>query len=278
MAVTVIIPTLNEEVHIIRAVESAKLLGAVWVVDSGSSDATWSLAESAGARVVHRTWLGHASQKNWALDNLPIDTQFVMFLDADEVIPPDLRAEIQAVTANTSEVVAYYMPRRNIFMGRPLDHAWWYPDYQMRLFIRGRARYEEREVHEHMEANGPSARLQSDLVHESLKGIDEFLERHVRYAKAEAAAISTGNHGRLNLRTRAGRRRAIKTRVWYRARQRPLIRFLWLYIVKRGFRDGPQGRIYCQLIAAYEAMIDAYCLEWQQAQEGPSHAEGRQQV
>lgn len=260
--VTVIIPTLDEELHIQRAVEGALKLGPVWVVDSGSSDRTVRLAQEAGAMVVQQHWLGHAAQKNWALDNLPLATTWIMFLDADEYIPTELATEVRAVVSVDAQAVAYYVARRNIFLGRELRHVWWYPDYQLRLFKLGKARYEDREVHEHMVAAGPVERLRAALVHENLKGIDAFLERHVRYAQAEARAIAQSDRAPAALPSaRAAVRRWIKTHLWYRLSHRPALRFVWLYVVRRGFLDGPQGRIYAQLISAYESMIDGFVLE-----------------
>lgn len=260
-AVTVIVPTRDESLHIERCIHSAKALGPVWVVDSLSEDDTVPMAERAGAQVVQQAWLGHAAQKNWALDNVPIRTKWVLFLDADEYLTPKLIHEIGEVVEETNRV-AWYVPRRNIFMGRELRHAWWYPDYQLRLFVFGSARYEDREVHEHMVTDGPTGYMSEAIVHESLKGTAAFLERHARYARAEADAIRTSPRSPLRaLKTRAGRRRFVKTQLWYRMPFRPGIRLLWLYVVRRGFLDGREGLVYCQLIAAYEAMIDAYLLE-----------------
>jgi glycosyltransferase involved in cell wall biosynthesis len=270
-AVTVIIPTLDEKIHVARAISGARALGPVWVVDSESADTTVELARAAGANTVVQPWLGHSRQKNWSLDNLPIETEWVMFLDADEIIPPELAQEILAAI-QSSEHIAYRVARRNIFLGRELKYVWWFPDYQLRLFRIGTARYEDREVHEHMITVGSTGDLDVALIHENLKGVDAFIERHIRYARAEARAIAETRLSQrpaspdLNLRLagwRAVTRRSFKTLIWYRLRYRPAIRFLWLYILRRGFLDGPQGRIYAQLISAYESMIDGFLLEHQ---------------
>jgi glycosyltransferase involved in cell wall biosynthesis len=267
--VTVIIPTRDEALHVVRAVQSAAPLGQVFVVDSGSTDATVALARDEGAMVVEQSWLGHAAQKNWALDNLNIRTNWVMFLDADEWVTPELASLIQHITEQAEfEAVAYHLPRKNVFMGRNLEHAWWYPDYQLRLFRRGSARYEARRVHEHMIVDGPVDYLDVPLWHENLKGVDAFLERHIRYARAEAAEMMDMSVGGgpapgfwQAVTDAAARRRFLKVHVWSRLRHRTAVRFLWMYYVKRGYLDGPQGRVYSQLIAAYEAMVDAYLLE-----------------
>jgi glycosyltransferase involved in cell wall biosynthesis len=275
-AITIIIPTLNEELHIERAVRSALSLGPVFVVDSLSTDGTRKVAESAGATVVEHPWQGYAEQKNWALDNLPITTSWVLFLDADETITPDLQNALTEAT--TRDADAWYLPRENILLGRPLKHVWWYPDYQLRLFRNGSARYEDRRVHEHMVVSGTCGYLGMPIIHENIKGMSAFIERHQRYAALEAREI------RRTLRThverkslasrkqqlrdaaliivdRAARRRFLKERVWYKMPYRPAIRFLWLYLGRRGFLDGRHGLVYAGLIGAYEAMIDAYLLE-----------------
>jgi glycosyltransferase involved in cell wall biosynthesis len=279
MTITVIIPTLNEEQHIHRAVRSALPLGPVFVVDSLSSDRTREIAQSAGATVVEHAWKGYAQQKNWALDNLPIRTEWLFFLDADEVISPRLRNAL--IEATRREHDAWYVPRHNVLLGRPLRHVWWYPDYQLRLFRNGSARYEERPVHEHMVVLGTSGFLEVPLVHENLKGISAFLDRHQRYARLEAGEIrrilrdrtagkgnsnfkQRWNYAYLLVKDRKARRRFLKQQVWYRVPYRPAIRFFWLYLGRRGFLDGRHGLVYAQLIAAYEAMIDAYLLELDQ--------------
>jgi glycosyltransferase involved in cell wall biosynthesis len=263
--ITTLINTRDEEVHIERAVRSAIALGPVFVVDSGSDDDTVAIARAGGAEVVEHEWAGYAEQKNWAREHLPLTTDWVLHLDADEFLTPISRAEIARAVASDDRS-GYYIPRQNIFLGRLLKHAWWYPDYQLRLFRRDRGRYEERSVHEHVILDAEVGFLEHPIMHESLKGIDAFLARHVRYAGLEAAEGARDSQGRA---LRAGRllsnwperRRALKRLVWTRMPSRAAVRFAWMFLVRRGYRDGPQGRVYSELIAAYEAMIDAKELE-----------------
>jgi SAM-dependent methyltransferase/uncharacterized protein YbaR (Trm112 family)/glycosyltransferase involved in cell wall biosynthesis len=264
--VTTLINTRDEAVHVARAVRSARPLGAVFVIDSGSTDATAVLAREAGAEVVEHEWRGYAEQKNWARENLPITTDWILHLDADEFLTSVSRTEIrQALSAGTAS--GFYLPRQNIFLGRLLKHAWWYPDYQLRLFRRDRGRYEDRSVHEHVILDGEVDFLSHPIIHENLKGIDAFLERHVRYAGLEAremavarATVDTTRPGNL-FSNWPDRRRALKRLVWSRVPSRAAVRFLWLFLVRRGYRDGAHGRVYSELIASYEAMIDAKRLE-----------------
>jgi glycosyltransferase involved in cell wall biosynthesis len=262
-----VICTLDEQLHVDRCVVSARELGPVFVVDGGSHDDTTALARRHGAEVIEHRWLGYADQKNWALENLPIKTSWVLLLDADEYLTPALRAEIRR-TVNDTDVNGFYVPRSNIFLGRRLRHAWWYPDYQLRLLRLGKGRYEDRAVHEHVIVEGREGFLREPLMHENLKGIDGFIERQLRYAGLEAQemlalgtdAASGWRRGRL-FGTWPERRRALKVRVWYRMPGRPVIRFLWMYVLKRGFLDGRQGLIYSQLIAFHEALVNAKLFE-----------------
>lgn len=257
-SITTIIPTKDEAIHIARATRSALPLGPVWVVDAESADDTATVARVAGAQVVIQAWLGHANQKNWALDHLPIQTEWVLFLDADEYLEPESLVALSAATRSDS-IDGYYLARRNFFLGRELRHAWWYPDYQLRLFRRGTARYEEREVHEHMRVDGCVAELDVSIVHENKKGIEAFLERHNRYSSQEAREILNPSPEQLAGSVRGGwaaRRRLLK-RIWLRMPARPILRFCWLYVVRRGFLDGRPGLLYSALIASYDLMIIA---------------------
>ncbi len=266
--VTVILPVLDEELHIRRAVLSTLPLGPVFVVDCGSTDRTRDIAAEVGAKVVEHDWEGYAAQKNWALTTLPLETDWVLFLDADEYLTVELRREIQAAVSAADRMDGFYIPRRNVFLGRELRHVWWYPDYQLRLFRSGKGRFEDRRVHEHVLLDGPSGFLRHALMHENLKGVDAFMRRHERYAALEAQEIQQIRLG-LQTNQRRGRllgswperRRWLKLNVWYRLPGRPAIRFLWLYVLRRGFLDGRAGLVYAQLLAAYEALIDAKLLE-----------------
>lgn len=255
-----IICTLDEELHIERAVESALPLGSVTVVDSGSSDATVEVASGAGAEVVTHAWEGYSAQKNWALETFGGGSDWVLLLDADEYLTPELRSEIQrTVEAQPEEGIAAFMvARRYIFLGRELRHAWWYPDYQIRLVRPGRCTFEDRLVHEHPIVQGAVAPLECALVHENLKGLHAFIARHNRYSTLESMEIAARASRPVRGAKHQGwtaRRRFVKERVWQRMPARGLLRFLWLYVVRRGFLDGRQGLIFCSLIAFYEAEI-----------------------
>lgn len=261
-SIVTIVPALDEELHIVRCVTSALGLGPVVVVDGGSSDATVQLAEEAGASVLEREWTGYASQKNWALDMVDGEAEWILFLDADEYLTPQARDAVRGA-ASGAKADGYYVARRYVFLGRRLDHAYWYPDYQLRLFRSGRGRFEERRVHEHLVVDGRVAESSIDLVHENLKGISDYVGKLNRYADLEAQEILRPAGAVRPGSLRGGwpeRRRALK-RVWLRMRGRAVLRFLWLYVVKRGFLDGRPGLIFCGLIAVHDFLIEAKVAE-----------------
>ena len=264
--IVTIIRTLDEELHIERCVRSAIPLGPVFVVDCGSTDRTVEIAREAGATVVFHAWEGYAGQFNWAIDHVPVDCTWLLFLGADEFLTPALCDELTRA-ASRPEVDGYLLTSENIFMGRTMKHAYWHPRL-VRMFRRGRGRWEERSVHEYANVDGRVDVIKHVLPHENLKGIDTFLERHVHYARLEAGEMDRAamlRTGRIRVSDLLGgpatRRRALKTKVWYRLPARPAIRFLWNYLIRGGFLDGRQGLVYAQLIAAYEAMIDGERLE-----------------
>lgn len=262
-AITVIIPTRDEALHVARCIDSARALGRVVIVDSGSLDQTQRIAREHGADVIEHAWPGHAAQKNWALDNAGVATPWVLFLDCDEYLTPEAVAEVQAAVAS-GDAAGYYLARQYVFLGQVLRHAWWYPDHQLRLFRTGHGRFEERQVHEHAIVRGRVGTLTAPIVHENLKGLTAFIERHNRYSDLEAAELTSPARVRRRgsfLGGWADRRRAIKDRVWFRIPGRPLARFAWMYIVKRGFLDGRRGLLFCYLIAMYDFMIDVKLLE-----------------
>jgi glycosyltransferase involved in cell wall biosynthesis len=261
-AIVTIIPTKDEELHIARCVESALPLGRVVVVDGGSDDATVELARAHGATVLEHEWSGYASQKNWALAAIGNDAAWILFLDADEYLTKAGRAAVRETVAS-GRADGYYVGRRYYFLGRRLEHAYWYPDYQLRLFRAGCGRFEERRVHEHLIVEGRVAESSIDLMHENLKGITDYVSKLNRYADLEAAEIlwpsAERKRGSL-LGSWPERRRALKD-LWIRVPGRAVLRFLWLYVVKRGFLEGRAGLIFCGLMAVHDFLIEAKVAE-----------------
>src|SRR5580658_7346129 len=174
--VDVVIQTHNEQLNLPHTLASIKgWVNRIFVVDSGSTDKTRELALSYGASFVSKAWQGYARQKNWALDNLPFESPWILILDADERVSPNLKEEIlQIVTRPIQNVpcTGYFINRVTIFMGREIWHSAFFPSWNLRLFKRGLAHYEEREVHEHMIVRGRTGYLNHLLEHEDHRGLE----------------------------------------------------------------------------------------------------------
>jgi glycosyltransferase involved in cell wall biosynthesis len=245
----------------------------VFVVDSGSSDRTQEIAESWGATFVRKEWLGYAKQKNWALDTLPLTGDWTLIVDADEAVLPELRDEMMAIAsepANAVREAGFYVNRYFIFLGKRIRHCGYYPSWNLRFFKRGKARYEERDVHEHMIADGPTAYLKGHLEHYDRNGLERYMEKHNRYSTLEAREIV--RRQRLSAQERAREpeiggpiafRRFIKNNVYAWLPAKWLFRFLFMYVARLGFLDGVTGFRFCLFISAYEMLIGLKITELQ---------------
>ncbi len=264
--VEVLILTRDEELNLPHAL--ASVIGwadAVHVVDSGSTDGTMDIARSAGAVVHQQAWLGYAKQKNWALDTLPFRSDWIFILDADEVILPELRDELLAIARRPTDDVpisGYFVNRYLIFLGKRIRHCGYYPSWNMRFFKRGRARYEERDVHEHMLVTGRTDYLKGHMEHNDRRGMHAYAAKHNEYATLEARALFREMRGEGNdtIKPRffgdpLQRRRWIKRYVYPRLPATWLLRFLFMYVVRLGFLDGLTGLRFCLFIASYELLI-----------------------
>lgn len=166
MKVSAVIITLNEESNIERALRSVTWADEVLVIDSGSTDRTVEIAESSGARVVHRDWTGFSDQKQFGADEAKND--WIFSLDADEEVSDSLREEIVAM-AEGSEKAGFRIPRLSFYMGRAIRHSGWYPDLQLRLFDRRKARWNGAIIHESVSATGAVGRIRGDIYHFSVE-------------------------------------------------------------------------------------------------------------
>ena len=204
--------------------DSAGFASEAVVVDSGSRDDTVAIAADHGARVLHRAFEGFGPQKRFAVAQAARD--WVLCLDTDERLSPELAASITALfDRGEPPGAAYAFARRNRFLGRWLAHGEGYPDWNVRLFDRRRARWTDDPVHEHVVADGPVVRLAGDLLHASAESIDEYVAKQNRYTTLQAQAM----HARGE---RAGLARLALS---------PLARFLRYYVVRGGFLDGAAG-------------------------------------
>jgi glycosyltransferase involved in cell wall biosynthesis len=260
--VSVLVPTLNEEVNLPECLESVAWADEVFVVDSFSSDGTIDIAEAHGARVAQHAFESYSRQKNWALDTLPFRNEWVLIVDADERVTADLRCEIEReLTAPRAD--GYYLNRRFIFLGTWIRHAGWYPSWNLRLFRRALGRYDDREVHEHIVLNGRAAYLHEDLLHLDRRGLEAYVARHNRYSTLEAAArfkVERDAHDRAQLpvsvlASPVQRKRFLRERVWPHVAAKPLALFVYMYVLRRGFLDGRAGLALCVFHAFQEFMV-----------------------
>jgi glycosyltransferase involved in cell wall biosynthesis len=230
---SVIVITLNEEANIGECLASVAFAGEIVMVDSGSTDRTVEIAKQAGAKVVSTAdWPGFGAQKNRALA-LATKT-WVLSIDADERVTPQLQAEIVAVVeAGSPRFDAWDMPRRSSFCGRYMSHSGWYPDRVTRLFRRARARFSDDLVHERVMANGPVGHLRHDLPHSTYPDLETMLAKLDRYSTASARAMhERGVRGSLA--------QAVLRGLWA---------FVRTYILRLGFLDGRMGFVLAVSIA-----------------------------
>lgn len=257
--VTVMIFTLNEEIHLPSCLKSLEWADDVIVVDSFSTDNTEAITRDAGARFFQNRFQGFGSQRNWALDNTAPRHDWILVLDADERVPPDLAREIAKVTSVAGHDVGAFRLRRRFYMwGRWLRYSSLYPNWVVRLIHRERVRYIDRGHAETQSVNGSTGELQCDLIDENLRSIDEWFERQNRYARQEAEfeteSQSRGTFASVCSRDPLIRRAAVKVISW-RMPMRPLVYFLYSYVWRSGWRDGRDGLVFCFMKALYQGMI-----------------------
>lgn len=258
--ISVLILTLNEEENLPACLEAVKWSDDIVVFDSFSTDRTVEIARAAGARVIQRRFDNERDHRAAALQ-VEFKNAWVYNPDADEITTPELRDEMLRVVNDTSrKEVAYRVRFKNMFMGRWLRHSSLYPTWVMRLFRPEKLSF-ERTINLRYVADGPEGRLDSHFEHYSFnKGLNAWFEKHNRYSWHEAEeslkSLSCGSFNWCNLFAAepATRRRAQKE-LSFRLPCRPLLRFLYMFIWKRGFLDGWAGFTYCRLLTIYEYMI-----------------------
>ena len=260
--VSVLVLTYNEEDNLPRCLASVAWADDVLVVDSFSTDRTVEIARAHGARVLQRPFDTFADQRNFGVDQGELRHDWVLHLDADEVVPGPLRDEMLAI-ARVGGYPAYRVASRMMFQGRWLRHAGMYPAYQVRFGQRDRLRFKQvgHGQREDLPADEVGT-LRHDLEHYSFsKGLHEWFAKHNRYSSDEAAEALRQSTGAVDWAALAApdptrRRRALKT-LAARMPMRPSLRFLYMYVVRRGFLDGRAGLTYCRLLSTYEAMTVA---------------------
>jgi glycosyltransferase involved in cell wall biosynthesis len=239
--------TLNEERNLPRALASLAFCDEIVVVDSGSTDRTAEIAEQVGARVFVRGWTGYAGQKNFAAERASHD--WILALDADEEVSPELAASIARLREQGPGSAGYAFPRRARYLGRWIRHSGWYPDAKVRLYDRRKARWTGDYVHESVEVDGPTGRLEGDLLHYTCDSFSRHVQTVDRYTTLAAREMRA------------------------RGRRPSLVRLLigppWTtfrtYVLQLGFLDGFAGLliavmagfyVFCKYVKAREGSAD----------------------
>lgn len=224
LPVSLVIITKNEEKNLARCMDSARFVSEVIVVDSHSTDRTCEIARERGAKVYQEDWKGFGKQKQSAADKAGFD--WILSLDADEQLSEELALEIQKLFQSSPGFDAFRIPRLSYHLGRWIRHGGWYPDYQVRLFHKSKARWSEAELHERVLAQNLGT-LKSPLHHFVFRNLSHQIEANNRYSSLGAQELAA-----------KGRRFSV-----LRLILKPLSKFLETYIWKRGFLDGLPGFI-----------------------------------
>src|ERR1700761_3210044 len=253
--VSVVIITLNEEANLPRTLASVAWADEIVIVDSGSTDGTRAVTESHGARFVTEEWRGFAAQKNFAISLCT--AEWVLSLDADEVVSPELAASIQKPIAAPPSHTAYSLRRWNFFLGRWIRHGGYYPDAKLRLFPRGQKTFRETPVHETVAFAGTIETLDGDLLHDAYPTLANYLDHMQRYSTLGAGiAVARGRTGRGLLSFLDG------------VLLNPLATFVYNYVLRAGFLDGREGLLLHLYHSAYVSWKDAKAWEISRQKRG----------
>ena len=287
LPISVIVAVRNEEKNLPRCLDALREVGEVYVVDSGSTDATAEIAQSFGAKLVQFHYQGGWPKKRqWAMDNLPLSYDWILLLDADEAMTAELTQEIRLAIANPA-ISGYYISLRMYFLGRLLRYGgagFW----KLSLFRKGRGRYECRlrdqnrsmadmEVHEHVVVDGATARLRNPLEHRNVDSLSRYIQKHDEYSSWEARVLMRSENEDSELPpalfgTQAQRRRWLK-RALYGLPGSPGALFLYRYVLRGGFLDGVPGLIYCafQAVQMFHTKAKIYELKSRGSMAGPDN-------
>ena len=261
LPLSVIIPVRNEAHNLQRCLESLKSVGEVCVIDSKSTDDTVVIAQSHGAKVVQFHYAGGWPKKRqWAMDTLPLVYDWILLLDADEVLTSELADEIQKAIQDP-HTNGYFIALQMYFLGRRLRHSaasFW----KLSLFRKGLGRFECRlqdqdasmadmEVHEHVVISGAARKLNHPLIHHNVESLSRYIQKHNEYSNWEARVWLDGNRNQEDIQpslwgTQAQRRRWLR-RHFFGLPGSPLLFFFYKYVLSLGFLDGVPGLIYCTM-------------------------------
>lgn len=274
MKLVAVILTFNEERHLARCLTSVQdLTREVVVVDCFSTDRTLEIAAAHGARVMQHSWVNYALQFNWALTQLDADTDWVLRIDADEVLTPALVAEIKGrLPAIGPDIDGVYCGRRMTFQGRLIRYGGVFPVRVLRLFRHGRGQCENRWMDEHIKVAGPTVDLHGEIIDDNQQSLTWWTAKHNSYASREAVDLLNLEYGFMPHDTvaslrggqQAGVKRWLKERVYARLPGgfRALAYFIYRYVIRLGFLDGRAGTAFHFLQGFwYRYLVDAKVAE-----------------
>jgi glycosyltransferase involved in cell wall biosynthesis len=258
--ISAFILTFNEENILSKCLSNLSFVDEILVFDSFSTDETVNIAKKMGARVIQRKFDNYANQRNEALKAISPDTDWILMVDADEIVSPELKNEIVRITNISNNPVTLYLVRRkDMFQGKWIKHSSGYPTWFGRLFRYGKV-WVEREVNEEYHTSGETGYLSEHLVHYPFnKGLNFWFEKHNRYSSMEATLMTSELQDKLKifdlLSTDPVKRRKAQKCLTYRLPFRPSIVFFAFFLLKGGFLDGRRGYTFCRLRKTYEWMI-----------------------
>ncbi|MDD5070151.1 MAG: glycosyltransferase family 2 protein [Candidatus Omnitrophica bacterium] len=243
--ITVLIPCYNNQDLIRDCLESVKWADEILICDSFSTDKTLEIAKEYTDRIIQHEYINSAKQKNWAIPQA--NNEWVLIVDTDERISSELKQEIKAVVQNSQDKTGFKIPRANFSFGKRLYYGGYWPDYQLRLFLKSKAVYQPKEVHSHINLQGECGMLTNPILHYHDRTVSQVIDKYfIRYAKWEAEEkLKRENFNYKKLFTK------------------PIIIFFYRYIILQGFRDGFAGFISANIWGIYSFFSYLYMRELQ---------------
>lgn len=270
-SLSVIILTWNEEVNIEKCLKSVSgIADKIFIVDSYSTDKTLEIAKEYGAKIYQHPFKNQAEQFNWALDNLPLEGDWILRIDADEVLTDELAKEIMEIIRTApEEFTGFYLRRRVYFMGRWIRHGGYYPTWMLRLFRTGKGREETREMDEHIIlSEGKAGYLKNDFIDDDQKGLERWVAKHNNFSTREARErLRESGERQLTGKIGGGqaeRKRWLKNNFYMKlpAFFRAFLYFFYRYFLRLGVLDGREGLIFHFLQGFWhQFLIDAKMYE-----------------
>lgn len=270
MTVVAVVLTFNEERHLARCLASIKgLVDRIVVVDCFSTDRTLEIAAEHGARIVQHAWHNYATQFNWALEQPESEGDWILRIDADELVTPALAQQLaDAILQAPAHLDGIYCSRRMTFQGRMIRHGGVFPVRVLRVFRRGRGRCEMRWMDEHIKVDGPTVDVTGEIVDDNLNSLTWWTQKHNHYASREAVDLLNlefhfmplDSVAKLRGGKQDGVKRWLKESVYARlpGGARALVYFLYRYVVRLGFLDGQAGTAFHVLQGFwYRYLVDA---------------------